>query len=655
MLIAALAALQACASETKTITAATAKEPPAIDGVLDDACWEGAEKGGGMIIRTVGQPATEQTDFRVCYDNSKLYFAVYCHDSRPDQITATRTERDGSFGGDDFIGVYLDTYHQHRSVDQFFVNAIGTQSDDRQRGTANRVSWKGDWVAATKRVDDGWTAEIEIPFSILNYPSGSTSMGLNIHRATRRLGEFSDWTFLDEGGQLMRYGNLEGLKLPPPARPPLQIMPYALHHYGEGSNGGRMGVDIKKQFGDDSTAIFTAFPDFGTIENAVQSIDFSYTAHRYSDKRPFFQEASSVFSSNYVYTPSIPDFDYGAKVFGRQGKISYGLMRCMNIGDRTDAIYTATCDLPALSYAKFMMITRNDDQVDNKVLSLKIGGQPLDSTSWWVRGARSLTAGAGGEGNDLQCGFDCTFSHLSFDGSFGHVDKHFNPASGYVDYPGSLSYSASVGWDQDRPGRNLRNYWLDYDLGRIWDNEHGLIEQWRDISGGCSFANHTSWSLSHSWGPHIGNYEDEVGSPYFWYSDSSTSVSYGFNTEDQYRDGGISYEWGRVAGGPSKSINLSCGFLPFRRLSTSLSLQKVERDNTEEGKVRAWLGIFGAKYELTPEKSISARVLHQPGGTNLTVSYRQQVRRGLDIYALFGDYNADHTVNKFAIKFVTTQ
>ena len=58
------------------------------------------------------------------------------------------------------------------------------------------------------------------------------------------------------------------------------------------------------------------------------------------------------------------------------------------------------------------------------------------------------------------------------------------------------------------------------------------------------------------------------------------------------------------------------------------------------------------KYEITPEKSVSARLVHQKEGMNLTFSYRQQVRKGLDIYALFGDYNAEHTLKKLSVKMI---
>lgn len=88
------------------------------------------------------------------------------------------------------------------------------------------------------------------------------------------------------------------------------------------------------------------------------------------------------------------------------------------------------------------------------------------------------------------------------------------------------------------------------------------------------------------------------------------------------------------------------------------------RDNVDEKDFTGWLGTLGARYEFTAEKSVAARLRYRTEkgvvegepvdekGTNLTISYQQRLRQGLDIFALFGDYNVDNTVNKFAIKVI---
>jgi hypothetical protein len=611
-------------------------------------------KGENFLLRGVQSPATEQTEFFVCYDNTNFYFAFYAHESQLNGIIAQQKERDGDVFGDDLVWISLDTYNEHRTGDEFYVNAIGTQYDSRSRGTADKIEWKGDWRAAVSMVEDGWTVEIEIPFALLNYNPGAVSMGFNAHRREQRLDERSDWAYLDDGGQVFRYGDLEGLELPNPPDKPWVIMPYGLFDVSEDETNARVGVDIKKQFCGDNTLLISAFPDFGTIENAVKSINFSYTAYRYGDNRPFFQEAWGTFSSNYFYSTAIPDFDIGMKVFGKKGKLNYGLMRATTFGERDDTILTAGYDLPSLSSVSLMMIGRDDDDVNNKVIQFNASCDPLPQTSVWIGGAKSFTSNADKDGTDLYTGFWLTRDKFSFSGDYGQTTQYFNPASGYVDYPGAKYWSIFANYDIEQPGKSLREYGGSFSASRTWDNNHGLIDGGYYLYGSVDFANNTSWSTFHSWGPHIANYDAEPDEPFYWYHDMTSRVSFNYNTDDSYRSGGISYRWGKQGGGPSESLSFSCGFLPMKKLPVNLTYQRVHRSNEIEGSVTNWQGIMGVTYEISPEKSLSARVIHQSGDTNFTMSYRQQVRKGLDIFALFGDYNSDTTVNKISVKMVMT-
>lgn len=58
---------------------------PAIDGRLDDSAWEHGEWYTDFIQfhPYEGQVPTEQTAFKILYDNSHLYVAIRCYDSQP--------------------------------------------------------------------------------------------------------------------------------------------------------------------------------------------------------------------------------------------------------------------------------------------------------------------------------------------------------------------------------------------------------------------------------------------------------------------------------------------------------------------------------------------------------------------------------------------
>ena len=641
-------------AETKKLQVPRIDSPPVIDGRLDDPCWQSAVKGDGFTIHENKKPATEQTEFFVCYDENNLYFGFHCFDSQPDKIVASMTERDSGLWDDDFVGVSLDTYHEHLMVDEFYVNAIGTQDDYRAQGTAEKIEWKGDWRAAAVKVSDGWTAEMEIPFSILNYKTGATSMGLNIERQEQRLGESTDWIPFDDGSELTEYGDLEGLELPKRKQEPAIIMPYALARFDKESSKGKMGFDMKYKFGDDDTLLLTVNPDFGYIERAVKSIDFSYTAHRYSENRPFFQEASRIFSSGHLNTTLIPDFNLGMKIFGRQDKLGYGLMGCLGRKNRIDSMITASYDFTPDAYASLEIISRDDKVTNNKVIAFSYGNEIFRNASVWVADAKSITSGAEKNGNYHVTGFSYSNNKWWLYGSYERFSRFFNPATTYLDYPGHNVWDFGMGYGTERPGKSLREYDFSFDASRLWDGDHGLIDRSTYVSGSLDYANHTSWYVSHYWGPHIANYDAEPGTEYYWNNDSNSNIYFYFNTDDRYRSGSVSYNWGTIGGGPTRTFRIYNGFHPTRKLSSSITLKHAKRSNPEEGSISMWQGILGLKYEISPEKSLNARLVRQEDGTNLTLSYRQQVRKGMDIYALFGDYNADHTVNKFSIKLVMT-
>ncbi|MDO8587364.1 MAG: hypothetical protein Q7T82_10015 [Armatimonadota bacterium] len=57
-------------------------------------------------------------------------------------------------------------------------------------------------------------------------------------------------------------------------------------------------------------------------------------------------------------------------------------------------------------------------------------------------------------------------------------------------------------------------------------------------------------------------------------------------------------------------------------------------------------------YDLTPEKSIGGRLVRRLGKQNLYFSYRQQVRRGMDAYLIYGDPNAEESTDRISLKIV---
>ena len=153
--------------------------PPAIDGRLDDEVWRTAAMLSEFVQQSPldGAPATEDTEAYIAYDRDHVYFAFYLHYADPGIMRASRADRDTTWQ-DDLITVYLDPFlDQQRSYD-FDLNGYNVQGDgvinagQTQGGPipiADR-SWDALFYSGAQIVEDGYTAEMAIPFKSFRYP-----------------------------------------------------------------------------------------------------------------------------------------------------------------------------------------------------------------------------------------------------------------------------------------------------------------------------------------------------------------------------------------------------------------------------------------------------------------------------------------------------
>jgi hypothetical protein len=128
-----------------------------------------------------GVPATEQTEVYIAYDSQGLYFGIYAHYSDASLVRANRVDRDRT-ENDDTVTVFFDPFLDQQSGYSFAVNGYGVQSDSLVKGTGGfggqgvqtvegDTSWNALFQSAGQLVEDGWTAEMVIPFKSLRYPA----------------------------------------------------------------------------------------------------------------------------------------------------------------------------------------------------------------------------------------------------------------------------------------------------------------------------------------------------------------------------------------------------------------------------------------------------------------------------------------------------
>ena len=308
----------------KTIRLSTAK--PVIDGKLDDDCWKTGEWGGDFTqwIPKEGAKPSQETQFKILYDDKNLYVAIRAFDKEPKKISRKGGRRDLLIG--EQAGVNFDSYHDHRTGFEFSVTAAGQKVDLILTNPMEAdFNWNAVWYVKTGLEDSAWVAEYEIPLSQLRYSKDKEQVwGMHVWRWIDRLSEESDWEpqSSTSPGMLYLFGELHGIKDLPKSRR-IEIMPYTLGKLKTfdkvsqnpfAKNGhsfmGNVGLDAKIGLSSNFTADLTVNPDFGQVESDPSVMNLTAFETLYEEKRPFFLEGSNIFKfelgdANLFYTRRI--------------------------------------------------------------------------------------------------------------------------------------------------------------------------------------------------------------------------------------------------------------------------------------------------------------------------------------------------------------
>jgi hypothetical protein len=306
----ALAQVSATRSEADRlrVEAAEATGGVRVDGVLDDEVWSRARPVTGFVQAEPreGQAASERTEVRVAWDAENLYIGAYLHDEAADGVVTTDIKKDFVETEQDAFSVILDTFHDRRNGYLFSTNPEGARADQQVANEGREInqSWDAIWRVRSRRVDDGWTTEMAIPFRALRFDEGvDRPWGINFRRRVRRKNEIDYWSPVPRAYELTRLslaGDLYGLPRASGGRD-LRVKPYvmgaAVRATGVEDYETRreVGVDLKARVLDAFTLDLTVNPDFAQVEADVQQVNLTQFSQFFPEKREFFLENSGLF------------------------------------------------------------------------------------------------------------------------------------------------------------------------------------------------------------------------------------------------------------------------------------------------------------------------------------------------------------------------
>ena len=333
---------------SKIIHVSRVEDPPEIDGLIDESCWEKVQPVSKFVQFDPinGAKASEETLVWAVYDKNNIYFAFLMKDAFPEKIWAELTPRN-AYENNDEITVIMDTYNDKRTSIEFTVNPKGVQ----------RNSVETIWKSGAVIRPDGWTAEMAIPFKSLRFsPEKDQVWGINFKRYVHRLNEEDYWTDVDRDKPLLQQmGELRGLSGIRPGYN-LEFFPYAGFRSsrwdGDEDNKMALGLDVKYGILPNLYLDVTASPDFSEVE----SDPFIYQRTPYEnylrENRPFFTEGSQYFklstegrrfwraSTSLFYSRRISNPRFAAKVSGKTGEYSFGVLGAINEEEEGDTAFS---------------------------------------------------------------------------------------------------------------------------------------------------------------------------------------------------------------------------------------------------------------------------------------------------------------------------
>jgi hypothetical protein len=628
----------------------TAIPAPNIDGRLDDPVWQRAEVSGGFWNSIQDRLPSDQTEVQTAMDNEYLYFGVRMFDTEPSAIESTRSVRDGNLGYDDSITIELDTFFNRRDISRFSLNPRGTQTDAIAGGRSSKIEWKGDWLGAATLTDYGWSAEFAIPFAMLNFDNDATRFGVNFKRYQSRTREYSYWANVTPQELEEEMGQLDGLTLPASSGGKTWIfMPFALAGRNIPDANGDIdrslvtaGVDIRYEPRPDLTAVFAANPDFSQVEEAVTDISFSYSEKSLDENRAFFAEGADYFSpedddNEYFYSNRVPDFDVGAKSFGRAGQARYGLLATRAPGNRLDIAARTLYEVDERNSAIATIVSSDRSDFDNLLTVAQFRGRQPSGLNYSIDAAFTETSGAIGaeipEGHGshykASIGWRSDYFYTRVDAD--KYETSYFPANALLDadLPGTKSSGMVAGYYRDISHSAVRI--VESYIGHTQRNTLlGQKQRERTYIGtSVEFNNDIRATVYVEDGPYRpvtdtrGVFEAELNDDHY------SSVAVDFNTRSNTYSGGVQYDSGKLGGGSYEYFSGYGWWRPTNAVYFKLSAERIHSFGTYNQIVLA------STWDIDAEHALSGRIIKTDRDKYVRLAYSHRPREGLDIFAVY--------------------
>ncbi|MDF1696572.1 MAG: DUF5916 domain-containing protein [Saprospiraceae bacterium] len=299
----------------RTMTAVRIDGQLTIDGILNEKEWSQSDVATGFTQTepVYNVPPSQKTEVRILYNDKGIYVGATMYDTDPDNILKELSPRDQR-GNTDWFGVVFDTYQDGLNGFDFIVTASGVQNDKKFSINEEGGNWDGIWESEVKITEEGWIAELFIPYLSLRFPTKDIQeWNINFGREIRRYREQVYWNPINPAieGFLNQAGKLKGItNIKSPVR--LSLTPFVTGYLNTISNGNNGqgaevstaytgGMDLKYGINDAFTLDMTLIPDFGQVLSDNQVLNLSPFEVFFQENRQFFTEGVELFDRSTLF------------------------------------------------------------------------------------------------------------------------------------------------------------------------------------------------------------------------------------------------------------------------------------------------------------------------------------------------------------------
>lgn len=456
----------------------TVETAPEIDGTLEEIWQSGTPLKGNFkqVNPDQGQPATERTEVYLMRDSKNFYVGFRCYDRDPASISATQMKYDGDFDPDDNVTIVIDPFRDRRTGYIFRMTAGGARKDGRiTNGDRIDFNWDGMWYGRATVDEEGWTAEMVIPFQTILADPDIGDWGINAERFIRRKNETVRWSTPRRDIRISSVANADviggfvdldigsGIDLKPFVRADIR-------DNGEDQTdfAATAGLDLFWKLDPSLTLALTINNDFAETEVDQRQINFGRFPLFFPEKRDFFLEDAGFFNFGGIRRNPLPFYSRrigigpdgaeqgilaGARLTGKIEDLNVGLMNVQmksNGFSKNYSVARVFADVLDESTVGAIVTAGNPADGESNI----VGGVDFNYKNTNFADGRTLTGNAFAlvsdssdrSGDSTAIGFKLGYPNdvVGWFGGFSRIGDEYNAALGFNPRVGIYEYYG--GW-----------------------------------------------------------------------------------------------------------------------------------------------------------------------------------------------------------------